>query len=187
MAVIPDGAEYHWRCTWFYYCISSVAIANDGSTRKQCRLCVVADIQSNWFGWWYRGHRELRVGKAAQESSGHHNAGGCGAEPDHHFRADAADMWRGAGAGAREGGGQAGRGRGKMTQLLEFLGQLEERGIYYKLNKVRDSIMVEVAVPGQRWEIEFFSDGHVEIEKFLSSGTMYGEEEIGRLFEEFSD
>ncbi len=74
-----------------------------------------------------------------------------------------------------------------MTQLLEFLGQLEERGIYYKLNKVRDSIMVEVAVPGQRWEIEFFSDGHVEIEKFLSSGTMYGEEEIGRLFEEFSD
>jgi len=74
-----------------------------------------------------------------------------------------------------------------MTQLMEFLNQLEERSIYYKLNKVRDSIMVEAAVPGQRWEIEFFSDGHVEIEKFISDGTTFGTDEIGRLFEEYSD
>ena len=31
--------------------------------------------------------------------------------------------------------------------------------------------MVTVAVPGERWEIEFFEDGHVEVEKFLSQGV----------------
>lgn len=74
-----------------------------------------------------------------------------------------------------------------MKQLIELLNQLEERRIYYRLNKVRDSIMVEAAIPGQRWEIEFFDDGHVEIEKFISDGTMYGADEMNRLFEEFSD
>lgn len=29
--------------------------------------------------------------------------------------------------------------------------------------------MVLIAVPGQRWEVEFFVDGHVEIERFVST------------------
>jgi len=37
-----------------------------------------------------------------------------------------------------------------MKKLIEFLNALEESGIYYKLNKVRDAIMVEIAVPGER-------------------------------------
>ena len=38
--------------------------------------------------------------------------------------------------------------------LIDFLNKLEARKIYFKLNKVRpDAIMVEVAVPGQRWEV----------------------------------
>ena len=28
--------------------------------------------------------------------------------------------------------------------------------------------MIEVAVPGQRWEIEFMEDGTIDIEKFIS-------------------
>ncbi len=43
-----------------------------------------------------------------------------------------------------------------LKGLINFLNELEEKNIYYRLNKTRDgSIMVEVAVPGQRWEIEF--------------------------------
>jgi hypothetical protein len=80
-----------------------------------------------------------------------------------------------------------------MQQLLSFLNDLEERKIYYQLNKIRDSIMVEIAVPGQRWEVEFMDDGTIEIEKFISSGQIFvcNEirhcKEIEELFSEFFD
>lgn len=73
-----------------------------------------------------------------------------------------------------------------MNKLLLFLNELETKNIYYRLNKVRDSILVEVVVPGQRWEMEFFDD-RVEIEKFVSTGVLYGEEEIAELFLKYSD
>ena len=48
--------------------------------------------------------------------------------------------------------------------------------------------MVEVAVPGQRWEVEFMDDGLIEIEKFISDGGVwYDENELMNLFEDFSD
>jgi hypothetical protein len=75
----------------------------------------------------------------------------------------------------------------ETIQLLSFLKKLEERKIYYRLEKVRESIMVDVTVPGQRWEIEFFDDGHIEIEKFISDGSIYNETEIDTLFNQFSD
>lgn len=74
-----------------------------------------------------------------------------------------------------------------MNKLINFLNELEKRKIYYRLNKVRDSVMVEIAVPGQRWEVEFFADSHVEIEKFISAGEIYGETEIEKLLRDFSD
>lgn len=64
--------------------------------------------------------------------------------------------------------------------------QLESAKIYYKLNKVKEeAIMVEVAVLGQRWEIEFMEDGTVEIEKFVSDGDYYDGKEIETLLKEF--
>lgn len=47
--------------------------------------------------------------------------------------------------------------------------------------------MIEVAVPGQRWEIEIMEDGTMEIEKFISDGDMYDEKELDVLFRDFSD
>lgn len=74
-----------------------------------------------------------------------------------------------------------------MKKLFEFLAELEEKKIYFKLDKIRDSILVKVVIPGERWEIEFFDNGAVEIEKFKSDGKMYDETEIDILFEQFSD
>ena len=54
-----------------------------------------------------------------------------------------------------------------LKNLIEFLNKLEERKIYYRLNKIRDSILVEVTVPGQKWEVEFMADGTIEIENLL--------------------
>jgi hypothetical protein len=31
--------------------------------------------------------------------------------------------------------------------------------------------MMSVAVPGERWEIEFFDDGRIELERFVSQGV----------------
>jgi hypothetical protein len=47
--------------------------------------------------------------------------------------------------------------------------------------------MVLIAVPGERWEVEFFVDAHVEVEVFRSSGHIDDEDSIKRLFAEFSD
>ncbi|EHQ90650.1 hypothetical protein [Desulfosporosinus youngiae] len=74
-----------------------------------------------------------------------------------------------------------------MNEIIEFLNELENRKSYYRLNKVRDSIMVEIAVPGQRWEVEFFSDGNIEIEKFISDEEIYDKSELKNLFANFSD
>jgi hypothetical protein len=72
-----------------------------------------------------------------------------------------------------------------MNNLIEFLNRLEEAKIYYKLDKVNDEyIMVNIAVPGERWEVEF-SKTDIRIEKFLSDGSIFDKSEIDTLFETF--
>ncbi len=34
-----------------------------------------------------------------------------------------------------------------------------------------EAVMVALAVPGERWEIEFFTDGRIEVERFVSQGV----------------
>jgi len=73
-----------------------------------------------------------------------------------------------------------------MKKLIDFLNRLEENKIFYKLNKVNDEyIMVEVAVPGERWEIEFSNDD-VRVERFFSNGEIFDESEIKILFRDFT-
>lgn len=76
----------------------------------------------------------------------------------------------------------------ELSNLLRFLNKLDGTNIYYQLNKIRDeAIMVEVVVPGQRWEVEFLEDGTVDVEKFISDKAFYDEGELDHLFKEFSD
>ncbi len=57
-----------------------------------------------------------------------------------------------------------------LQRLLEFLGQLRDHEIGFRLSAPRrEAIMVEVALPRERWEIEFFDDGHVETDRFIGS------------------
>ena len=75
-----------------------------------------------------------------------------------------------------------------FNQLTAFLAALEQKGINYHLAHHRDeALMVLVAVPGERWEIEFLGDGSVEVEKFVSSGDIYGENMLDELFARYSD
>lgn len=47
--------------------------------------------------------------------------------------------------------------------------------------------MVEVAVPGRRWEIEFLEDGTVDVEKFKRDQDFYDAKELDVLFKQFAD
>ena len=73
-----------------------------------------------------------------------------------------------------------------MKKLIDFLNELEDKKIHYKLAKYCDDyIMVEIAVPGEHWEVEFSPDD-VRVEKFKSDGTLFDESELRDLFERFS-
>lgn len=75
-----------------------------------------------------------------------------------------------------------------LQSLLSFLNQLEKGHIAYKLNKVREeAIMVEILVPGQRWEVEILNNGSVDIEKFMSDPNMYDAKELEVLFQQFAE
>lgn len=81
-----------------------------------------------------------------------------------------------------------------MEHFLRFLNRLEEEKIYYRLNKVREeAVMAEIAVPGERWEVEFMEDGSVQVERFVSEGGVSGCAdmdhcpELDDLFERFPE
>jgi hypothetical protein len=60
---------------------------------------------------------------------------------------------------------------GRMDKLLAFVAELDRRRIARRLDSVREgAVMVEVHVPGSRWEVEFFGDGSVEVEVFRAAG-----------------
>lgn len=75
-----------------------------------------------------------------------------------------------------------------FQKLLDFLAELNTRGIFFTLAQIRpEAIMIDVVVPGERWEVEFFADGTVEVEVFRSVQGVQGEEELERLFRDYSD
>jgi hypothetical protein len=61
---------------------------------------------------------------------------------------------------------------GTVIRAARFCEQLVVQRVRYDMDIVRDdAVMVTVAVPGERWEIEFMSDGTVEVERFESTGV----------------
>jgi hypothetical protein len=73
------------------------------------------------------------------------------------------------------------------ANLLSFLNDLRAAKISYRLGHCRDeAILVEVAVPGERWEIEFFEDGSVEAEIFRSDGTIHDTSALTALLNKHS-
>lgn len=73
--------------------------------------------------------------------------------------------------------------RSVFDKLTAFLTELEGRQVSYTLSHNRDeAIMVNVAAPGERWEIEFLEDGSIEVERFISNGEVDSEEILRELF-----
>lgn len=70
-----------------------------------------------------------------------------------------------------------------LQRVLSFLAELERMRAPYELAVNReDALMVLVATPGERWEIEFLADGDIEIERFRSDGQIAGPEALDDLW-----
>ena len=68
--------------------------------------------------------------------------------------------------------------------LVRLLKRLDAAEIHYHLSCQRDgAISVEVAVPGERWEVEFGEGGAIEVEVFRSDGEIHDGNALGKLFE----
>lgn len=74
-----------------------------------------------------------------------------------------------------------------LQKVIDFLERLREANILFRLDSIREAVMVEVMVPGEHWEVEFFPDGHVEVEIYTSGDAEEGladESSLERLFAE---
>ncbi len=72
--------------------------------------------------------------------------------------------------------------------LFSFLGHLKNAHIHYRLSDPTEcAIMIEISVPGERWEVEFHEDGRISVEVFTSSEGVQGAELLEDLFQRFSD
>lgn len=70
----------------------------------------------------------------------------------------------------------------------DFIRELDASRTHYTLTSVREgAVMVEVTLPGERWEVEFFNDRDPEIEVFVSDGTVHGPEKLAELREKARD
>lgn len=76
-------------------------------------------------------------------------------------------------------------------EFLALLRRLDQNKIAYRLYHSRDdAVMIEVVVPGERWEIELVDYGDEfqwEIERYRSKGAIDDESAIEELFALFSD
>jgi hypothetical protein len=70
-----------------------------------------------------------------------------------------------------------------LRDVLSFIQELRARKLHFSIDVARvDAIMVTVAVPGELWEVEFFEDGSVEVERYKSDGTIFGRESLTELY-----
>lgn len=75
---------------------------------------------------------------------------------------------------------------GVFGRLLDFLNRLDRAHITFKIAHTRpDSVMVDISLPGWRWEVEFMIDGSVDIERYKPvAGVENDQRLLEALFED---
>jgi len=70
-----------------------------------------------------------------------------------------------------------------FDRMIVFLNRLDEANIRYTMRHSRDdAVMVNINVPGERWEVEYLADGDIEVEVFRSNGDIREESAVEELF-----
>lgn len=73
-----------------------------------------------------------------------------------------------------------------FRKFVDFLSELDSRDLTYELLHTSwNAVMVQVFVQGSHWEVEFFSDGRVQVEIFRSDGKIQDESILPALLKEW--
>jgi hypothetical protein len=60
-----------------------------------------------------------------------------------------------------------------LENVLQFCNALNKRRASYRQSVERpEAIRVTLDVPGERWEIDFFPDGEIELDRYVSQGVV---------------
>ena len=71
---------------------------------------------------------------------------------------------------------------------FDIIAKLNAAKIFHTITSIREgALLIDAAIPGERWEIEVFEDGHLEIERYRSTGEIADELALIDLFESFPD
>ena len=76
-----------------------------------------------------------------------------------------------------------------LEQFLAFTDRLAAAKIQYRLDRQRDAIMVTIVTPLAYYEVEFFVDGHIDVQTFVAGPVdrMTLEEITEKILGEMSD
>ena len=57
------------------------------------------------------------------------------------------------------------------ANLHNFLSELESEGFHFELaTYTPGAVMVQVTLPRERWEIDFYADGRIHADRFVADG-----------------
>ena len=72
----------------------------------------------------------------------------------------------------------------ELSELTDLLDRLDEAEFHYTVSSVSEgAIMVGIDASQEHWEVEFMSDGDIEVEVFRSDGQIFDFSIIEDLFE----
>jgi hypothetical protein len=72
--------------------------------------------------------------------------------------------------------------------IYDWVSKLKRANIHFAVATFRDdALMLQISVPGERWEAEFFPDGTVEVERFRSDGRIAGADALDELLHKHAD
>ena len=71
----------------------------------------------------------------------------------------------------------------KLSKLTDFLDRLDAAQLHYTLTSVTEgAITVAIAAEQERWEVEFASDGEIEVQIFATDGDVHDFSLVEELF-----
>lgn len=74
------------------------------------------------------------------------------------------------------------------SNVFHIIDMLRKAKIAFTLGIVREeSITVFASVPGERWEIDIFDDGNIELEVFRGSGDIFDVDVLNERIAKYSD
>ena len=73
-----------------------------------------------------------------------------------------------------------------VADLIALAQRLDAAAISYELAINRNAVSFMIAVPGERWEVDFLENGTLDVEVFKSDGSISNGRKLDDLFARFS-